>query len=157
MGYYGSFVGLNMLAGKFLLLTSLLVLVVTSNGYSAEFKISDLKKGQEVTLTGRSTTVIPYGESFYVAATDLPQTVSFSQIWKGNKKNDPKLKIAIYDKSNDKVKYLNLKKSVPFIYSLRNTERVLIVPEKAKGKKVLSLMKNQRIHVRSSKPLTVAR
>ena len=100
-------------------------------------KISDLKKGQEVTLTGRSTTVIPYGESFYVAATDLPQTVSFSQIWRGNKKNDPKLKIAIYDKSNDKVKYLNLKKSVPFIYSLRNTERVLIVPEKAKGKSTI--------------------
>ena len=87
MGYYGFFVGLNMLAGKFLLLTSLLVLVVTSNGYSAEFKISDLKKGQEVTLTGRSTTtVIPYGESFLYCATDLPQTVSFSQIWKGNKR-----------------------------------------------------------------------
>ena len=125
--------------------------------YAGEFKISALNKGQEVTLTGRSKTTVPHGERFYLAATDLPQTVSFKQVWKGNKKSSPELEIAIYDKNNDNVKYINLNKSVPQIYTLKSTERVLVIAKKVKGKNKLALLKGQSLQVESNKPLTIAR
>lgn len=131
--------------------------IISANIYAGEFKLNDLQKGQEVTLTGRSKTTVPYGESFYVAATDLPQTVSIKQVWKGNKKETPVLKVAIYDKNNAKVKYINLNKSIPQLYPLKSTERILIIPDKIDGKKRLSYMKHQSVQVESNKPLTVAR
>ena len=135
-----------------------LILFYSGTVYSGEFKIASLKKGQEVTLTHRSKTMVPHGESFYLAATDLPQTVSFKQVWLGkNKPKERTLKLGIFDKTRDAVKYLSIKNSIPQIYTLKSTERILIVPEKMKGKKRLLYMKGQLLQVESNKPLTVAR
>lgn len=132
-------------------------LMISSVSLASKFKISALAKGQDVTLTSRFTTVVNHGQKFYIAATDLPQTVSFKQVWKGSKKISPSLELAIYDKNNERVQYVKLKKSIPHLYTLRSTERVLVISKEAKGKKRLSLLKNQFLWVDSNKPLTLAR
>lgn len=121
-----------------------------------EFRIKNLEKGQEVTLTVPALTRIPHGERFYVAATDLPQTVSFRNVLKAGAKNTP-LKISIYDSTEKKVKYVTLKQGVAHLYPLKSTERVLVITQKLSGSGQLNALKNQYLQVSSGKPLTYAR
>lgn len=152
------FLKLNVLRPIFCLRVALCGVIFASKLAMAEsFKIKALDTGQEVTLATPATTRVPHGERFYISATDLPQTVSFKQVWTGSSNKDATMKLSVYDKNMKQVQYLNLKLNIPQLYTLKSTEKVLIITEKINGKSKLEKMKNQFLEVQSSKPLTFAR
>ncbi len=136
-------------------LLCLFVLAGWSSGSDAKvFEISRLPKGKDITLLTPATTWVPMMTRVMLTATDSPQTVRFKTIAKrGQKYRD--VKLAIFDANQDQVRYVDLKRNVPFLYNFKGLSSIFIIPQlkdrTSKGSAAVVL------EVESNKPLSLAR
>jgi len=131
-----------------------------SSANAASFDIKKLPVGKNVTLLRPATTLVPMAVKTKLAATDVPQTVSFKAIWKGKGKNKysaRKIKLAIYDADQSRVRYVDIKQGIPFLYSFKGLTSIVVIPESANGSSFAKGAKNLSLQIESDKPLSIGR
>ena len=112
---------------------------------AADFQLSDIPKGKEITLPNPATTIVSPVHAFHVASTDNGQTLKLSL--EGGSTRD-KLSIKIFDRKQENVVYFKLSKVSPVVYSFKGIDRIRIVPS-TKGRT------RSKIKVESNRPLTI--
>ena len=124
-------------------------------GLGSSFTLETLPIGADVTLPGPATTIISISSRVTLSATDSPQTLSFTSVNHGQGVPTP-LRLAIFDRNQARVKYVELRPGTPFLYSFKSLSTISVVPEIGKGAAVQkgAIVKLQ---VESDKPLTIAR
>lgn len=118
------------------------------------FNLNKLPKGSEVTLPYPATTFIPLNERVTLSATDSPQSVKMTSISLGKGTKAMSLKLAIFDRNSERVKYLTIKPGVPYVYSFKGISSIMIIPELYKAN---ITRKKQILQIESDKSLTIAR
>ena len=121
-----------------------------NNDSDGIFRISALPKGKNVTIPRPATTQIPVASRVVLTPTDMPQSISMKPV---NVSNGPTgmLRVAIYDQNSDRVKYVDLSPSTPFVYQVKNLQPITVIPEE-RGGATASLV----LQVQSDKPLQIA-
>lgn len=114
------------------------------------FQLLELPKGKNVTIPRPATTQIPVSSTVVLTPTDMPQSISMKPV---NINNGPAgmLRVAIYDKNSDRVKYVDLSPSTPFVYQVKNLAPITLIPE-SRGSATTSMV----LQVQSDKPLQIA-
>jgi len=125
------------------------------------FNVEDLPTGKEVTIPRPATTLVPLNARITLAATDFPQTVQFKPI---NTNNSPiqSINLAIYDRKQERVQYIELKPNLPFLYSFKSLSSILIIPEISekltkKNGSSAHAFRGLKLQVESDKPLSIKR
>jgi hypothetical protein len=86
-----------------------------------------------------------------LTSTDNPQTIRLSPIGSGDAFASP-VRVAIFDKNQERVKYINVVPNAPFLYSFKGLSSISILPSHISGK----TPKGVRMLVESDKALSVA-
>ena len=126
-------------------LITFIILSLCSKLIAADFQLSDIPKGKEITLPNPATTIVSPVHAFHVASTDNGQTLKLSL--EGGSARD-KLSIKIFDRKQENVVYFKLSKVSPVVYSFKGIDRIRIVPS-TKGRT------RSKIKVESNRPLTI--
>lgn len=142
------------------LIPSLLILLtlISASAFGKPFNLKKLPAGKQVTLGMPAETLVPVNSKAVLTATESPQTVSFeAKSRKGQ--STSKLKIAIWDKTLKKVKYLELGKKKKILYSMKNLGSIVVIPEKADDNKHSknAPQYEAQLVLKSDKPLRIAR
>lgn len=134
------------------------LLLLNSKMYGNPFLVTQLPIGKSVTLLKPATTTIPLKEKVELSATDFPQTVSFNAIWNNQQAPTQEIRLSLFEKEKNTVRFIELKPGTMFLYSFKNsTSTISIVPE-AKNLKISDEEKrNLHLKIESDKPLTVGR
>ncbi len=139
----------------------LFVISVEGKAQSAFFDSDALSHGKEVMIPRPATTLISLKSRVTLRSTDYPQTVRFLP---KNINNGPvfNLSIAIYDRKQERVQYIDLKPGLPFLYSFKGLNSIVVIPElsdqtKKKIGKNSALYKALKLQVESDKPLSIQR
>ena len=114
------------------------------------FNLAQVPRGKSITLGRPATTKVPLSSQAKFAATDLPQTLKIKiegPKWAGE------VKLAIFDKNSEKVRYINLQKGVPFLYPFKDFRPIMVTPDLTRPSKAKFL----KMIVESDKPLEVGR
>lgn len=116
------------------------------------FHLDRLPKGKSVTIPRPATTLVPLTARVVLTATDMPQTVSFRSI---NVKKGPvsALRLSIYDKDSDRVQYVDVSPSTPFLYAFKELASITVIVESGKTGGVID---GATLQVESNKPLDIA-
>jgi|GEM_PF-3315168 len=122
----------------------------------SSFVLETLPLGADVTLPGPATTLIALSSRVTLSATDTPQTLSFTSVNANGASSLTALRLAIYDRNQERVKYVELKPGTPFLYSFKTLASIAVVPEIATGT-AKSQESSVKLQVESDKPLTIAR
>jgi hypothetical protein len=123
---------------------------------AAVFDINELPVGRNVTLLKPATTVVPLATRTTLGATDLPQMLKFEVIADvGNQPNS--IRVAIYDSTRERVRYIDIKPGVPFVYSFSDLDTVLVIPQIPKEASNLPSYRSTKLQIESDKPLSVGR
>ena len=140
---------LSSLTALFLLLSPTFA-TAKNNDNDGIFRIGTLPKGKNVTIPRPATTQIPVASRVVLTPTDMPQSISMKPV---NVTNGPTgmLRVAIYDQNSDRVKYIELSPSTPFVYQVKNLQPITVIPEE-RGGATSSLV----LQVQSDKPLQIA-
>jgi len=118
----------------------------------AVFSLEQLPVGAEVTLPRGSQTQVPLKTSVSLTATDMPQSVRLkpvSTLAGGSKV----ITIALFDRFQERVKYIDLKADTPFIYSFKDIGSVNISVTTGTAK--TAQKDDLKLEVTSDKPLSV--
>lgn len=119
------------------------------------FDLMRLPKGKNVILPNPAITYVPVTSRVFLSSTDTPQSIKISSvnIKKGRART---IKIAIFDKNLNRVKYLFLKPGMNYLYNFSDISSITVIPEIPLGvsKKILS---NYKIKIESDKPLQITR
>ena len=126
-------------------LLTLLIVLFYSRLEAADFQLSEIPRGKEITLPDPATTIVSPNHPFFVASTDNGQTLKLSL--EGARKNE-KLLIKIYDRNQDNVVHFKLTQLSPVVYTFKGIDNIRIVP-KQKGRI------KAKIKVESNRPLTI--
>ncbi len=118
------------------------------------FYIEKLPVGANVTMVQPATTFVPVTERVMLTATDLPQTISLKTI-NINGQKAQEVRVAIYDRNLDRVKYVTIKPDSSFLYTMNSYDSVSVVPQIPK--QYAEKLKSMKLQVESDKPLDVAR
>ena len=113
------------------------------------FYLERLPKGKNVTIPKPATTFVPLSSRVMLTATDMPQSVSFRPVNVGSGPTRP-IRLSIYDRSSERVQYIDVKPGTPFLYTFRELGTITVVPESTGADGSLSLQ------VESNKPLEIA-
>lgn len=124
-------------------------------GLGPSFTLDTLPHGADVTLPGPATTLISLSSRATLSATDSPQTLSFTSVNRGSGSSTP-LRLAIFDKNQERVKYIELRPGTPFLYSFKTLATISVIPEMLRGS-VAPKGGVVMLQVESDKPLTIAR
>ena len=116
------------------------------------FYIERLPRGKTVTLPLPATVFVSLKNRVSVRATDSAQLIKLSPVTLDSAKVEP-IRLAIYDRHSDRVRYVDLKPGSPFLYNFKGLDKISLVPEKI-GQKV---NRNMRLRIESNKPLEVGR
>lgn len=119
-------------------------------GRDGVFQLLELPKGKNVTIPRPATTQIPISSTVVLTPTDMPQSISMKPV---NVNNGPAgmIRVAIYDKNSDRVKYVDISPTTPFVYQVKNLAPITLIPE-GRGAATASLV----LQVQSDKPLQIA-
>ena len=110
------------------------------------FNVRTLPKGKEVTLPRPAVTMVPLTERVQVSSTDMPQTLKLS-----NLHGAKPFTVAIYDSQATKVKRVELKPGMTYLYSFQDLNTIALVPEG------LPSSSEQLLRLESNKPLGLSR
>ncbi|MEZ4743268.1 MAG: hypothetical protein R3B45_12620 [Bdellovibrionota bacterium] len=123
---------------------------------AASFDINVLPVGKNVTLLKPATTMVPLKVKATLGATDVPQTLSFKSIWNG-KGQGPSIRLAIYDSNQTRVRYVEVRPGIPFLYSFRGLSSIMVIPEVTGSFLSKKFSKDLKLQVESDKPLSIGR
>jgi hypothetical protein len=118
----------------------------------AAFDINELPLGKNVTLLKPATTIVPIATRTTLGATDLPQILKFEAIGDGGNQVAA-IRMAIYDSSQARVRYIDIKRGVPFLYTFRDLDSILVIPQTPGGSSSSSI----KLQIESDKPLSIGR
>ena len=116
------------------------------------FYLERLPRGKTVTLPLPATVFVSLKNRVSLRATDKAQLVKLSPATINSAKVEP-IRLAIYDRHSDRVRYVDLKPGLPFLYNFKGLDKISLIPDKV-GKKV---DRNMRLRIESNKPLEVGR
>lgn len=114
------------------------------------FHISELGKGQTVTLPRPATTMVPLNQEVLLTSTDLPQNLMLSL--PASLQKNQTIEIQIFDSFSDKVKTIKVTPGATALYSFKALSSIRLVP-KITSKKA-GLMTAQ-LKIESNKPLAI--
>lgn len=123
---------------------------VCARGSDGIFHLSALPKGKDVTIPRPATTHIPVASRVVITPTDLPQSISMKPVSNGRGPVGM-IRVAIYDRNSDRVQYVDLSPSTPFVYQVKNLFPITLIPE-GRGHATVNLA----LQVESDKPLQIA-
>lgn len=115
------------------------------------FKLSQLPKGKSVTLPTLTSTLVSKIKTVRITSTDLSQVLKIT-ISRKNPKN--RIKIAIYDNHLDRVKYVNIYKNKPVLYSFKDISSIQIISDLTNNKRKLA--KNSVLILESNRPVSIS-
>lgn len=120
------------------------------------FDVEQLPLGKDITIPRPATTFIPLNARITLAATDYPQTLQFKPV---NTQNGPlhRINLAIYDRKQERVQYVDLKPGLPFLYTFKKLSSILVIPEVPEQKSSNAIPKGLKLQVESDKPLSIKR
>jgi hypothetical protein len=118
------------------------------------FAIEQMPLGAEITVPPTAKTTAPLGSRVKVTSTDSPQTLRIVPIGNGST-FAASIDLAIFDKNQDRVKYVTVKPNEPFLYSFKGLSTIAIQPSLAK--KYLKRASGIRMQIESDKAVTVER
>lgn len=128
--------------------------VVSSLAMAVQFPVEQMPIGSEVTIPPTARTTAPLGTRIKISSTDSPQTIRITPIGNGSTFAAP-IKLAIFDKNQERVKYVTVNPKEPFLYSFKGLSTISIQPSLAKGQ--ASLAGGIRMQIESDKAVTLAR
>lgn len=128
--------------------------LVSSLLLAAQFPVEQMPVGSEVTIPPTARTTAPLGARIKVSSTDSPQTIRITPIGNGSTFAAP-IKLAIFDKNQERVKYVTVNPNEPFLYSFKGLSTIAIQPSLAKGQ--ANLAPGIRMQIESDKAVTLAR
>jgi len=129
-------------------------LVESHLSLAGTFAIEQMPLGAEITVPPTAKTTAPLGSRVKVTSTDSPQTLRIVPI--GNGSTFPaSIDLAIFDKNQERVKYVTVKPNEPFLYSFKGLSTIAIQPSLAK--KYLKKTSGIRMQIESDKAVTVER
>lgn len=117
------------------------------------FLLDDLPLGADVTLLKPATTLVPLNMPVILSASDAPQTLAFKS--HRERGQNPRLKLAIYDESQQQVKYADLSDK-PLMYPFHGLGSIKVVcyqPDSPKQTDYNDVF----LKIESDKPLRVGR
>ena len=121
---------------------------------AAQFPVEQMPIGSEVTIPPTARTTAPLGARIKVSSTDSPQTIRITPVGNGSTFAAP-IKLAIFDKNQERVKYVTVNPNEPFLYSFKGLSTIAIQPSLAKGQ--ANLAGGIRMQIESDKAVTLAR
>ena len=129
-------------------------LVLASPALAALFAVEQMPVGSEITVPPTAKTTAPLGSRIKVTSTDSPQTLRIVPI--GDGATFPaSINLAIFDKNQDRVKYVTVKPNEPFLYSFKGLSTIAIQPSLTKTHASAGL--GVRMQIESDKAVTVER
>ena len=128
--------------------------IASSALYAAQFSVEQMPIGSEVTIPPTARTTAPLGTRIKVSSTDSPQTIRITPIGNGSTFAAP-IKLAIFDKNQERVKYVTVNPNEPFLYSFKGLSTIAIQPSLTKGH--ADLAGGVRMQIESDKAVTLAR
>ena len=124
-------------------------------GMNGAFYLDRLPNGKSVTIPRPATTIVPLTSSVMLTATDIPQSLSIRAVTTSGSAfvaSQP-IRISIFDRNSDRVRYVDLKPGMPYVYSMKDLETITVVPQVgASGAEA----RNLALRVESDKPLEIA-
>ena len=135
------------------------ILAVTTLTHSvealaAQFAVEQMPVGAEVTVPPTAKTTAPLGARIKVSSTDSPQTLRIIPV--GNGSTFPSsINLAIFDKNQDRVKYVTVRPNEPFLYSFKGLSTISIQPSLTRA--AFSAASGVRMQIESDKAVTVER
>lgn len=115
------------------------------------FMLSSLPAGKSVTIPRPATTIVPITSRVMLTGTDLPQSISFRAM-STDGASQP-VRISIYDRNSERVKYIDLKPGTSVLYTVRDLATITVVPD-IRGREME--LRNLALVVESDKPLEIA-
>jgi hypothetical protein len=114
------------------------------------FDILQLPKGASVVLPHPASTVVPLHLSVRVSATDRKQMLKIGALSRtGSAKA---LKLAVYDRYQSRVKYLEIRPGSFVLYAFKNLNTLRLVPQNPKD----PALQGTRLLLESNRPLGVS-
>ena len=114
------------------------------------FHISELEKGQTVTLPRPATTMVPLHQEIRLASTDLPQNLQISLPPTFQKSQA--IEIQIFDSFSDDVKTIKVTPGTVALYTFKALSSVRLVPKVTAKKNGPTAA---QLKIESNKPLSV--
>lgn len=124
---------------------------ISSSACAQDFSVDAMPAGSEVTIPGTAGTLVPIATRIMLSSTDSPQTVSLVPFGA----NAVPIEVAIFDRHQDRVKYVKIAPGIPFLYSFAKLSSIYVTPNLPKGSKPASA--SVRLRIASDKPLSIAR
>lgn len=123
---------------------------ICAKGSDGIFHLNALPKGKDVTIPRPATTHIPVSARVVITPTDMPQSISMKPV---NMVSGPvgMIRVAIYDRNSERVQYIDLSPTTPFVYQVKNLAPITLIPE-SRG----AATTNLALQVQSDKPLQIA-
>lgn len=114
------------------------------------FHLNTLPKGKDVTIPRPATTHVPVSARVVITPTDMPQSISMKPV---STVSGPvgMIRVAIYDRNSERVQYIELSPSTPFVYQVKNLNPITLIPE-SRG----AATTNLALQLQSDKPLQIA-
>lgn len=135
---------------KFLKNSFFLVIILTAENAMAEgFKLDNLPRGKSITLPTLISTLLTKKKSIKVTSTDSAQVLKITR-YQAEKKGP--IKIAIYDNYLDRVKYLNVYRGKPVLYTFQNLSSIQIVSNVETNQK----SRYEKIKIESNGPISIS-
>ena len=116
------------------------------------FMLSTLPAGKSVTIPRPATTIVPITSRVMLTGTDLPQSISFRAMSTASGASQP-LRISIYDRNANRVKYIDITPGTSFLYSVKDLATITVIPD-IRGREMEA--RNLALVVESDKPLEIA-
>lgn len=117
-----------------------------NNGFNLEL----LPRGAAVTLPQPATAYVMPASRITIASTDSPQTLRILPVnVQGGIAQE--IRISIFDSHQDRVRYVDLKPGMPFLYNFRKLSSIAILVEPTVQQK---LPVGARLQIESDKPVT---
>ena len=117
------------------------------------FDLNALPRGSEVTLPQPAVIFVPLDTRVTLSATDKPQSLKMTT-HSLNKRKAVILELAVYDPNSERVRYLTIKPSVPYVYSFKGLSSIMII---TKAKQTKSTHSRQVLRIESDKSLKIAK
>jgi hypothetical protein len=117
-------------------------------GTNDAFNIQTLPRGKEVTLPRPALTIVPVSEKIRLSSTDMPQSLKIS-----SNGAQSSFKVAIYDTNSERVKYIELKPGVPYLYNFKDLSTISLVPQTH----TITTPAASSLRIESNKPLSISR
>lgn len=132
-----------------------LLLFASSLEAGTGFNLADLPEGKQVTLPGSVEITGAMAQELQISSTDMPQSFRLMIHPSPNtgSKSPKAVRLAIYEKNQERPRYVDLRANAPMMYSFRRLGPVRVTPMDA----ALKSDQLSKISIVSNKPLSISR